>query len=130
MSGTRVYEGTDWSSQKQIRGNGDCKGVQVVKSRCVELWLHRCTSEFNTILSECRNKRTAHGFFDSEPDLVLEVLSITVVEQPLAAEDITLEQYFITCPPFPQKRHRFWSKQCWRLVGSAQCNLVITSKNS
>ena len=69
MSGTRVYEGTDWSIQNKVGGNGDCKGVQIVKSGCVESWLHRCTGEFNTVLSWCRVKRTAHGFFDSELDL-------------------------------------------------------------
>ena len=113
VSGTGVYEGTDWSSQNKIRGNGDCKGVWVVKSRCIELWLHWCTGEFNAVLSWCRDKRTAHGFFDSKLGLALEVLSMMVVEQPLAAEDITLEQSFTTCPPFPQKRHRFWLKWHW-----------------
>ena len=69
MSGTRVYEGTDWSIWNKVGGNGDCKGVQIVKSGCVESWLHRCTGEFNAVLSWCRVKRTAHGFFDSELDL-------------------------------------------------------------
>ena len=32
----------------------------------------------------------------------------------MAAEDITLEQSFTTCPPFLQKRHRFWLKWHWR----------------
>ena len=114
MSGTRVYEGMDWSIRNKVRGNRDCKGVWVVKSRCVESWLRRCTGEFNAVLSWCRVKRTAHGFFDSEPDLALEVLSMTVAEQPLAVEDVTLEQSFATCPPLLQKRHRFWSKQHWR----------------
>ena len=85
MSGTRVYEGADQSIRNKVGGNGDRKGVQIVKSRCVESWLCRCTSEFNAVLSWCRVKRTAHGFFDSEPDLALEVLSMTVAEQPLAA---------------------------------------------
>ena len=98
MSGTRVYEGADWSIRNMVGGNGDCKGVWIVKSRCVESWLCRCTGEFNAVLSQCGVKRTAHGFFDSELDLALEVLSMTVVEQPLAVEDITLEQYFTTCP--------------------------------
>ena len=79
-----------------VGGNRDCKGVWIVKSRCVELCLHRCTSEFNAVLSWCRVKRTAHGFFDSEPDLASEVLSMTVAERPLAAEDIALEQSFAT----------------------------------
>ena len=114
MSGTRVYEGADRSIWNMVGGNGDCKGVQIVKSRCIESWLHRCTSEFNTVLSRCRVKRTAHGFFDSEPDLALEVLSVMVAERPLAAEDIALEQSFATHPPLPQKRHRFWSKRRWR----------------
>ena len=61
--GTRVNEGADRGSQKEIRGNRDHKGVWVVKSRCIELWLCRCTSEFNTVLSQCEDKRTAHGFF-------------------------------------------------------------------
>ena len=100
VSGTRVYEGMDQSIWNKIRGNGDCKGVWIVKSRCVESWLHRCTGEFNTVLSQCRVKRTAHGFFDSKPDLALEVLSVMVVEQPLAVEDIALVQSFATCPPF------------------------------
>ena len=39
---------------------------------------------------------------------------MTVAERPLAAEDVALEQSFTTCPPLPQKRHRFWSKQRWR----------------
>ena len=105
VSGTRVYEGMARSSWNKIGGNRDCKGVWVVKSRCIELWLCRCTSEFNTVLSQCGDKRTAYRFFDSKLDLALEVLSMTVVEQPLAAEDVTLEQSFATCPPFPQKRH-------------------------
>ena len=80
VSGTGVYEGTDWSSWNKIGGNRDCKGVQVVKSGCIELWLHRYTGEFNTVLSWCRDKRTAYGFFDSEPDLASEVLSVMVAE--------------------------------------------------
>ena len=31
----------------------------------------------------------------------------------MAAEDVALEQSFVTCPPLLQKRHRFWSKQHW-----------------
>ena len=80
VSGTRVYEGMDQSIWNKIRGNGDCKGVQVIKSGCIELWLYRCTSEFNEVLSQCGVKRTADGFFDSEPDLALEVLSMMVAE--------------------------------------------------
>ena len=80
MSGTGVYEGIDWSIWNKVGGNGDCKGVWIVKSGCVELWLCRCTSEFNAVLSWCGVKRTAHGFFDSEPDLASEVLSMMVVE--------------------------------------------------
>ena len=80
MSGTRVYEGMDWSIQNKVGGNGDCKGVWIVKSRCVELWLHRCTGEFDAVLSRCGVKRTAHRLFDSKPDLALEVLSMTVAE--------------------------------------------------
>ena len=53
VGGTGVNEGTDWGSWKEIRGNRDHKGVWVVKSRCIELWLCRCTSEFNTVLSQC-----------------------------------------------------------------------------
>ena len=113
VSGTGVDEGADWSGQKEIRGNGDCKGVWVVKSRFIESWLHRCTSEFNAVLSWCRDKRTAHGFFDSKPDLALEVLSVTVGEQPLAVEEVAFEQSFTTGLPFLQKRHRFWLKWCW-----------------
>ena len=113
MSGTGVYEGADRSIWNMVRGNRDCKGVRIVKSGCVESWLRRCTSEFNTILSRCGVKRTAHGFFDSEPDLASEVLSVTVAERPLAVEDIALEQSFATCLPLLQKRHRFWSKQRW-----------------
>ena len=96
MSGTRVYGGVDQSIRNMVRGNGDCKGVWIVKSRCIELWLHRCTGEFNAVLSQCGVKRTAHRFFDSEPDLASEVLSVTVAERPLAAEDIALEQSFAT----------------------------------
>ena len=107
VSGTGVNEGVDQSSQKEIRGNGDCKGVCVVKSGCIETWLHWCTSELNTVLSQCRDKRTAHGFFDSKPDLASEVLSMMVAGRPLAVEDIAFEQSFTTCLPFPQKRHRF-----------------------
>ena len=36
-----------------------------------------------------------------------------VAQRPLAAEDVALEQSFTTCPPLPQKRHRFWSKRRW-----------------
>ena len=114
MSGTGVYEGADRSIWNKVRGNGDHKGVQIVKSRCSELWLHRCTGEFNAVLSWCRDKRTAHRFFDSKPGLASEVLSVTVVEQPLAVEGIALEQSFATCLPLPQKRQRFWLKRCWR----------------
>ena len=121
MSGTGVYEGTDQSIQSKVRGNGDCKGVRIVKSGCVESWLCRCTGEFNAVLSRCGDKRTAHSFFDSEPDLASEVLSMTVVEQPLAAEDIALEQSFATCLPFPQKRHRFCRNGIGVPVGSACC---------
>ena len=97
-----------------VRGNGDCKGVWIVKSGCIELWLCRCTGEFNAVLSQCGVKRTAHGFFDSKPDLASDVLSMMVAERPLAAEDVALEQSFATCPPFLQNRHRFWSKWRWR----------------
>ena len=113
MSGTGVYEGADWSIWNKVRANVDCKGVWIVKSGCIELWLHRCTSEFNAILSWCGVKSTAHRFFDSKPDLTLEVLSVMVVEQPLAVGDVALEQSFATCLPLLQKRHRFWLKQCW-----------------
>ena len=71
MSGTRVYEGAYQSIWNMVRGNGDCKGVWIVKSGCIESWLHRCTGEFNAVLSQCGVKRTAHRFFDSEPDLAL-----------------------------------------------------------
>ena len=110
---TRVNEGMDWGCWKEIGGDGDCKGVRVVKSGCVESWLHRCTGEFNAVLSQCRDKRIAHGFFDSKPGLASEVLSVMVAERPLAVEDITFEQSFTACPPFPQKRHRFWLKWHW-----------------
>ena len=114
MSGTRVYEGVDRSIWNMVGGNRDCKGVCIVKSRCIELWLGRCTGEFNPVLSRCGVKRTAHGFFDSEPDLASDVLPMMVAERPLAAEDVVLEQSFATSPPLPQKRHRFWLKQRWR----------------
>ena len=91
VSGTGVYEGMDRSIQNKVGGNGDCKGVWVVKSRSIESWLYRCTSEFNAVHSRCRDKRTAHGFFDSKPDLASEILSVTVAERPLAVEDVTLE---------------------------------------
>ena len=80
MSGTGVYEGTDWSIWNKVGGNRDRKGVWIVKSGWVELWLRRCTGEFNAVLSWCGVKRTAHRFFDSELDLALEVLSMMVVE--------------------------------------------------
>ena len=80
MSGTRVYEGADRSIWNKVRGNRDHKGVWIVKSRGIELWLCRCTSEFNAVLSWCGVKRTAHRFFDSELDLASEVLSVMVVE--------------------------------------------------
>ena len=114
VSGTRVNEGTDQGCQKEIGGDRDCKGVQVVKSRCIESWLCGCTGEFNAVLSQCRDKRTAHISFDSEPDLASDVLSVTVVEQPLAAEEVAFEHFFATCPPFLQKRVRFWLKWHWR----------------
>ena len=65
----------DWRIQNKVRGNRDYKGVQIVKSGCIESWLHRCTSEFNAVLSWCGDKRTAHRFFDSKLDLASEVLS-------------------------------------------------------
>ena len=114
MSGTGVNEGADQSIQNKVRGNGDHKEVRIVKSGCIESWLCRCTGEFNTVLSWCGVKRTAHSFFDSEPVLASEVLSVMAAERPLAAEDVILEQSFATCPPLLQKRHRFWPKWHWR----------------
>ena len=75
VSGTGVYEGMDWRIQNKVRGNRDYKGVQIVKSGCIESWLHRCTSESNAVLSWCGDQRTAHRFFDSKLDLASEVLS-------------------------------------------------------
>ena len=75
---SRVDKGADWCSWKDVGGNGDHKGVWIVKSGCIELWLHWCTSEFNAVLSWCRDKRTAYRFFDSKPDLASEVLSVLV----------------------------------------------------
>ena len=62
MSGTGVYERGDQSIWNIFGGNGDCKGVRIVKSGCIELWLHRCTGEFNAVLSQCGVKRTATDF--------------------------------------------------------------------
>ena len=83
------------SIQNKVKGNGDCKGVWIVKSRCIESWLHRCTGEFNAVLSRCGVKRTAHRLFDSKPDLASEVLSMTVAERPLAAEDVCKISYIL-----------------------------------
>ena len=80
VNGSRVDEGVDWGSWEEVGGNGDHKGVCIVKSGCIELWLHWCTGEFNTVLSQCGDKRTAHRFFDSEPDLASELLSVAVAE--------------------------------------------------
>ena len=97
MDGSGVNEGVDWCSQKEVGGNGDHKGVQIAKSKCVESWLCWYTSEFNAVLSQCRDKRTAHGLFDSKPDLALELLSMVVAEQPLAAEEVAFEHSFVIC---------------------------------
>ena len=54
--------------------------------------------------------RTAHGFFDSVPDLVSELLSMVEVEQALAVEGVTLKHSLVMCPVLPQNRQRFCSK--------------------
>ena len=82
VRGTRIYEGMDQSSQNKVGSYRDFKRVWIVKSGCIESWLCRCTSEFNTVLSWCGDKRTAHIFFDSKLDLASEVLSMMVVERP------------------------------------------------
>ena len=87
MGGSGVNEGADWCSWKEVGGNGNHKGIWIVKSRCIELGLHWCTGEFNTVLSQCGDKRTAYGFFNSKLDLASELLSVVVAEQPLAVED-------------------------------------------
>ena len=54
--------------------------------------------------------RTAHGFFDSVPDLASELLSVVEAEQALVVEDVTLEHSLAMCPVLPQNRQRFCSK--------------------
>ena len=73
------------------------------------MWLHGCTGEFNAVLNQCRVLRTAHGSFDSMPDLVSELLSMA--EWALVAEDVTLEYSLVMCPVLLQNRQRFCSKQ-------------------
>ena len=51
--------------------------------------------------------RTAHGFFDSVPDLVLEFLSMAVAEWALVTEEVTLEHSLVMCLVLPQNRQRF-----------------------
>ena len=58
--------------------------------------------------------RTAHGFFDSVLDLVLELLSMVEAEQALVVEDIALEHSLVMCPVLLQNRQRFCLKQCCR----------------
>ena len=55
--------------------------------------------------------RTAHGFFDSVPDLVSELLSVAEAEWALAAVEVALEHSLVMCPVLPQNRQRFCSKQ-------------------
>ena len=74
-------------------------------------WLHGCTGEFNAVLNWCGVLRTAHGFFDSMPDLASEFLSMAEAEQALAAEEVTLEHSLAMCPVLLQNRQRFCSKQ-------------------
>ena len=42
--------------------------------------------------------RTAHGFFDSVPDLASELLSMVEVERALAVEEVALEHSLAMCP--------------------------------
>ena len=60
--------------------------------------------------------RTAHGFFDSMPDLALELLSVAVVEQALAVEEVALEHSLLMCPVLLQNRQRFCLKQAVTLL--------------
>ena len=46
---------------------------------------------------------------------------MTVVEQPLAVEDVTLEQSLATCPPLLQKRHDSGRNGIGVPAGSACC---------
>ena len=64
----------------------------------------------------CRVLRTAHGFFDSMPDLALELLSVAVVEQALAVEEVALEHSLLMCPVLLQNRQRFCLKQAVTLL--------------
>ena len=56
--------------------------------------------------------RTAHGFFDSVLDLVLELLSMAEVEWALAAAEVALEHSLAMCPVLPQNRQRF----CYKFI--------------
>ena len=69
-------------------------------------------SEFNAVLNWHRVLRTAHGFFDSVPDLALKLLFMVVAEQALAAEEDIFGHSLVMCLVFPQKRQRFCLKQC------------------
>ena len=70
-----------------------------------------CTSEFNAVLNRCGVLRTAHGFFDSVPDLVSELLSMVEVEQALVVAEVALEHSLAMCPVLLQNKQRFCSKQ-------------------
>ena len=58
--------------------------------------------------------RTAHGFFDSVPDLASEFLSMAEVERALEAEEVALKHSLAMCPVLPQNRQRFCLKWCCR----------------
>ena len=100
----------DVSGWKEVIDKGNHEGIRIVKSRCVYSWLLWCTSEFNAVLSWCRVLRTAHGFFDSMPDLALKLLSMVVAEQALVAEEDAFEHSLAMCLVFLQKRQRYCLK--------------------
>ena len=54
--------------------------------------------------------RTAHGFFDSVPDLASELLSVAEAEWALAAAEVALERSLVMCPVLLQNRQRFCLK--------------------
>ena len=50
------------------------------------------------------------------PDLALELLSVAVVEQALAVEEVALEHSLLMCPVLLQNRQRFCLKQAVTLL--------------
>ena len=85
------------------------KGVRIVKSGSVELYLDVSTDGFNATLAPCGGRRVAYYFFESEVDS--EVTSVIVAERAFDAEEVDLGHSLAMWPVLPQKRHRLLSSR-------------------